>query len=991
MNNPWDSAPIVVPKGAGFRAVSAANPKLPLELTHSAGENIIQNAEIGRQGSITSKAQSDAARAAADAREANARAGTAAPLAAANLTKAQADAILAQQKVDETKANNALSAMTANSQIHGDAYLKAYVPPAMWNVVKAYARGDLGSKAGGISTSMLPIIQHAMNYDPSTSGTNFPARVKMQSDLASGDPKSAGGSLQAFERMLLHGSEVLDAGGKLNNFRSGVPALLNYPKAAAESVLQDPDLAHFNAMVRNYAPEAQKAVSGVAGGEAERQDRASSFSGSMSPQALAGGLQADAKQAYDAMQATNDRYKRIMGHDIIDALSPAARQAYNKIMSGGYDPKTGKALLPAEGFTPIGGAPGAADGGPPDYRGNGKGINNTEVDNAPPASYEEFRSALEQKINSGQITSVEDAQKFAAANPGFTLGDPKIIQANIDQVKRGLKANVASPVTTGAQPVTGPQAGLNNAADALSFGMLPKIGAGLSAVTSRLSTNTPLSIGEMYARQLDQNRSTMDQGFQDHPFWSAAGTAAGIGTGEGLIGRIPAVARGLEALPEGARLPVSDGLYSGAMSAGGSDWNNPGNVGVKALLGTAAGGAGSYLGGAATRGAGMAFRGVTNPAVRYLRNAGVPMTVGQVTGGPLKAVEDRLSSIFPQINNRRTEGLQGFNRAGFDQGLAPINGLDVNGTGPVPATTNGVIGAQGVDLARNARSTAYGNTLDPASFTRDAQFGTDEAAARGAAGQLPDDMANRATYALDRAGQNFSPADELSGRGFQQSLRRFRRATSQNASLPNGDDLGDVMGQAEDAYTGLVGRQAPDILPAYQAANTANRNVSILQDAVNRARNGTRSGETDVFTPSQLSDAAAANSRRFGGTQGTTNQPFFDLTRAGQQVLPSSVPDSGTAGRMALMALPGALGGTGAGAGYAAGDTKKGAATGLSLAALLAMGGTRTGQRFLTSALLDRPELLQTLGERVIQARPYAGMFGAGLGSGMIPQFTPGS
>jgi hypothetical protein len=65
MGNPWDASPIVRHAGAA----TAGNPKLPLELTHSAGENIIQNAEIGRQGSITSKAQSDAARAAADARE----------------------------------------------------------------------------------------------------------------------------------------------------------------------------------------------------------------------------------------------------------------------------------------------------------------------------------------------------------------------------------------------------------------------------------------------------------------------------------------------------------------------------------------------------------------------------------------------------------------------------------------------------------------------------------------------------------------------------------------------------------------------------------------------------------------------------------------------------------------------------------------------------------------------------------------------------------
>jgi hypothetical protein len=991
MGNPWDASPIVRHAGAA----TAGNPKLPLELTHSAGENIIQNAEIGRQGSITSKAQSDAARAAADAREALARAHVAAPLSAAQLTKAQADAALAQQKVDETRANAALSTMTANSDLHGEAYLKKFVPQSMWNVVKAYARGDLGSRSGGLSTSMLPIIQHAMNYDPAASGTNFPARVKMQSDLASGDPKSAGGSLQAFERMLLHGENVLDSGLKLKNYHSGIGSgALNGVRSTVEGWNQNPNLATFNEEVRNYAPEAQKAIASVAGGEGERLSRAGAFTGSVSPEALAAGLQADARQAYGAMQSVNDRYRRLMGHDILGLLSPNALRAYNKIMSGGLDEKTGKALHPADGFTPIdaanlggGGPPGS--GGSLNFNGDGSGVNDAEVDNAPPGSYEKFRSDLETGINSGRITTVEQAQQFARDNGGFKLGDPKVIQANIDQVGTGRKANVASPTTEVSPALSGPQSAMANYAGAMTFDTLPKVSAGLSALNQRITSNTPLSVGELYARQLDANRGQMNQAFSDHPIWSAAGTAAGIGAGENIASSVPGIARALNFLPEVARAPAADAAYSGLMGAGGADWSNPANVGTNAVLGTLAGGAGSAGGNVLARTAGMAFRGVTNPAVRYLRQAGVPMTVGQVLGGFPKKLENSLTSVFPQIGNRYTEGFQGFNRAGFNQGLEPINGLAVNGLPPMAATTNGTIGPAGVDLARGARTQAYSNTLDPVSLVRDAQFGADETAVRGLAGGLPDDMANRANYAIDRAGQNFSPQDELTGGGFQQAIRRFRRAASQNAPLPNGDDLGDVMQQAQGAYNGLVSRQAPDILPAYQAANEANRNVSVLQGAVNRARNGGRSGEVDVFTPSQLADEAAANSRRYGGTQGTTEQPFFDLTRAGQQVLPSTVPDSGSATRLAALALPGMFSGAGAGTGYAAGDTRKGTAVGLGLGTLLALGGGRTSQRALTSLLLERPDFLRALGGQFIDRAPVGGMFGAGLGAGLAPALVP--
>jgi len=390
-----------------------------------------------------------------------------------------------------------------------------------------------------------------------------------------------------------------------------------------------------------------------------------------------------------------------------------------------------------------------------------------------------------------------------------------------------------------------------------------------------------------------------------------------------------------------------------------------------AAIGLGAGVAGGMFGRGAVRGAAGAFRGVTDPGVRYLADRGVPLTVGQTLGGVAKGVEDRLSGVpivGDVVRSRRLEGLREFNRTAFDQGLTNIG-----------ASTGGTIGEKGIDLARGARSQAYRAALDPVRLTPDAQFGSDLAAARQQASLLPADMAERGRYALDRAVEN-GPTG-LDGNGFQQALRRFRRTSSENAPLPNGNDLGDVMRAAEGAYTGLLSRQAPAALAPFNAANAANRNVEVLRDAVNKARNGTRTGETGVFAPSQLSDAAAANARKFGNTAGTTQQPFFDLTRAGQAVLPSQVPDSGTAGRLALLGLPAVLGGAGAGAGYAGGDTSTGAYTGLGLGAALTLGGGRAAQRLATQALLDRPDALIRIGEGLYNRRRLGGMFGAGFGA----------
>ena len=54
-----------------------------------------------------------------------------------------------------------------------------------------------------------------------------------------------------------------------------------------------------------------------------------------------------------------------------------------------------------------------------------------------------------------------------------------------------------------------------------------------------------------------------------------------------------------------------------------------------------------------------------------------------------------------------------------------------------------------------------------------------------------------------------------------------------------------------------------------------------------------------VFTPAQLGMASRQNAKKFGGNYASPSRPFFDLQRAGQQVLPSKIPDSGTAGRQA--------------------------------------------------------------------------------------------
>lgn len=445
-------------------------------------------------------------------------------------------------------------------------------------------------------------------------------------------------------------------------------------------------------------------------------------------------------------------------------------------------------------------------------------------------------------------------------------------------------------------------------------------------------------------------------------------TGAGLGAAGLELGLGAAAARtGINAL---ARPVLADAAFGGVSGATAT----PDNPLLGAAAGATLGAGGGMFGRAAGRMIGRGFRGIQNANVGALRQAGVPLTVGQAVGGAVKGVEDRLAGvpvIGDIIGNRRREGLDAFNRAAFDQGLAPIN-----------ANTGGAIGAQGVDAARAARSQGYANALDNVQVQADAPFVADMQGAINTGRALPDPMSANLDYTLPtRVGNSFDANGGLSGRDFQQSIRGLRRDARAMENLPYGYDFGQVTRQAEGALEGLLNRQSPGTIPAYQAANAANRNVEVLRDAVNRARNGSRSGASDVFTPSQLADAAAQNSRAFGGTQGTTQQPFFNLTRAGQDVLPSKVPDSGTAGRLALLGLPAAFGGTGGGVGYATGDAQTGAAAGLGVGALLAAGGSRGAQALAVRALADRPDALIRIGNGLYNRAALGGMFGAGLGS----------
>jgi hypothetical protein len=123
--------------------------------------------------------------------------------------------------------------------------------------------------------------------------------------------------------------------------------------------------------------------------------------------------------------------------------------------------------------------------------------------------------------------------------------------------------------------------------------------------------------------------------------------------------------------------------------------------------------------------------------------------------------------------------------------------------------------------------------------------------------------------------------------------------------------------------------------------------------------------------------ADRANTVKYGGKHAAAagRGEFHEFQRNMQDVLPSKVPDSGTAGRLIV---PAAVIGTGAGVGAAAGDPQSGALGGLGLAGLLALAYSRGGQRLLTAAT-RRPDALRRVGAATPTASRLLGHAGASV------------
>lgn len=330
------------------------------------------------------------------------------------------------------------------------------------------------------------------------------------------------------------------------------------------------------------------------------------------------------------------------------------------------------------------------------------------------------------------------------------------------------------------------------------------------------------------------------------------------------------------------------------------DSETPEGVAGEAGLGALTGGTGDKL----LKGAAYLAAPVVRPAVAALRDAGVTMTPGQIFGGLTKGVEDRVAG-FPivgdWIKDAQRRSVEDFNRAAINRSLAPLGRS-------LPADT--AAGHDAVAFAGDALGETYDRLLPQISTKLDSPFSQAIADAGATVdARLPNAMGEQFQSTLadvfKKLGtpQGMGPANTFGGRATKDvaiDLGALKRSYSGSADA-NQRALGGAYADVARALDDAVARSNPQLSAELGAIDQGYANLVPIERAAANATGNASGKAAGVFTPQQLRQAVRQGDTSVRDRATARGSALMqDLAENGIQVLPSSVPDSGTAGRLLL-------------------------------------------------------------------------------------------
>lgn len=341
------------------------------------------------------------------------------------------------------------------------------------------------------------------------------------------------------------------------------------------------------------------------------------------------------------------------------------------------------------------------------------------------------------------------------------------------------------------------------------------------------------------------------------------------------------------------------------------------DTGVQGLLGAVTG-KGTDL---ALQGAGQVISPVLSPAVQRLMQARIPLTPGQTLGGIVQSLENKATSlplVGDLISSAQRNSVVGFNRAVANDALHEIGQTAPANVAAGRALNNHV--GQAISDHYDSILPHMTGVLDP-TLQADINTIAQNAIGQGAKQETLDRFNNIIRAQLNARGQpgmvpsylihpvapgqtlpsTMVPAQVLTGDALKIAQQNLGRIGRQHASATDGDaqQLGDLVIQAQAAFNRMLERTNPSQAASLRAANAAFARYARMRQA------GSALGNKDgVFTPAQFSNAVKAGDASAGkGAYAGGNALMQDLSDSASQVLPSTVPDSGTTGRAILAAL----------------------------------------------------------------------------------------
>jgi hypothetical protein len=315
---------------------------------------------------------------------------------------------------------------------------------------------------------------------------------------------------------------------------------------------------------------------------------------------------------------------------------------------------------------------------------------------------------------------------------------------------------------------------------------------------------------------------------------------------------------------------------------------------------------GGAAAGAAAGKAGNALAGAVAPALRAtvgtLMREGVELTPGQMAGGVMKRLEDTMASIpvlGSAIRRAQVRSVQTFNRAAINRSLEDINSQLPQGLDS---------GHDAIGFAEQQFRAAYNQVVPSMRGVRDPVFMRNlndiitRAHAPGTPTELPQEYIDRLRFAIqNEIVSRFDANGHISGDLAQNVGTRL-------------DELIGPMIRSDNPYTQKIGyalRQADNAVddmmrahnPALQAAKDRIDAGWAKFKTVQRASAAAGAHPDGTFTPAQLSRSVLARDRSKDKAAFARGDAMMqDLSSAARDVLPQTVPDSGTPERAMLMA-----------------------------------------------------------------------------------------